>query len=301
MKKILFTCVFLLLILFICIVPQTAVEAAKSGLLTWFNQIVPALLPFSILSAVLLRSGYMDGLGSYANGLAILLTLVCGFVFGFPIGAKLAADFYSKNLLNREQASLLCICANNFSSMYVGGYVLPTLFPTQDVSIHTYLLLYLFPLLIAIVLFLTPAYRPKKLNRKKTASRFHLDMQIIDAGIISGFESLIKICGYIVLFSLFSQLICKLWPTDSLLGTLLLGNLEITNGIQLLLHAKHLNSETKYRLALQFLSFGGCSGLAQTASILKGAELPMRSYLLGKMILSLCILFLCICFNIYHG
>ena len=126
-------------------------------------------------------------------------------------------------------------------------------------------------------------------------------MQIIDAGIISGFESLIKICGYIVLFSLFSQLICHLWKVDSLLRTILLGNVEITNGIQLLLNAEHLNPETKYRLALQFLSFGGCSGLAQTASILKGAELPIRSYLLGKIILSLCILFLCTCFNIYHG
>ena len=29
-----------------------------------------------------------------------------------------------------------------------------------------------------------------------------MDMQIIDAGIIHGFETLIKICGYIILFSI---------------------------------------------------------------------------------------------------
>lgn len=296
-----FTCIFILLIIFICIWPKTAVEAAKSGLLIWFNQIVPALLPFSILSAVLLRSGYMDDMGRYANGLAIFMTLFCGFVFGFPIGAKLASDFCNRKLLNQKQALVLSVCANNFSSMYVGGYVLPTLYPEKDLTRYTYLLIYLCPLLIALILLILPGFRPTRANSIKTASRFHLDMQIIDAGIISGFESLIKICGYIVLFSLFSQIICQLWQTNSILRIIVLGNLEITNGIQLLLHAQHINSEIKYLLTLQFLSFGGCSGLAQTASLLKTSGLPVKYYLLGKIILSLCILFLCTCFNIYHG
>ena len=34
-----------------------------------------------------------------------------------------------------------------------------------------------------------------------------MDMQIIDAGIIHGFETLIKICGYIILFSIFCEML----------------------------------------------------------------------------------------------
>ena len=145
-----------------CVEPQTAVSAAQNGLLTWFHQILPALLPFTILSAIFLRSGCMDNPGAHANLYAIIITLSCGFLFGFPIGAKLASDFYEKQLLTRKQALLLCISANNFSIAYVGGFVLPFLFAEQQLEKCTYMMLYLIPLTITLLLFLLPVFRPKK-------------------------------------------------------------------------------------------------------------------------------------------
>ncbi len=299
MKKLLFTIIFILLIICSCLCPEVALSASKQGIQTWAQQILPALLPFSILSGILLKSKILESFGTGANLSAVLLTLVCGFVFGFPIGAKLAADFYSRSLLTRKQATILSICANNFSIMYVFGYVLPTLFSDRDYKACTYVFLYLIPLSLGVILLLLLKQEKAVMLQKKSASRFQMDMQIIDAGIISGFESLIKICGYIVVFSLISQMIQHALPCQNLFCVILLGNLEVTNGIQLL---NNSTCDYKYLIMTQLLSFGGLSGLAQTASILKPSGLSIKSYVCGKMLLSaLSVLVLLICFNIYNG
>ncbi len=302
MKKILFIISLLFLIVFTCLYPEIAIQSSKQGIMIWFNQILPSLLPFSVLSGILLHSSLLETLGKNANVFAIIFTLICGFAFGFPIGAKLAADFYSKKLLTTKQAIVLSITANNFSITYVCGYVLPTLFPAKDYKTITYIVLYLLPLIVGTLALLTLTLKKEKPQdaplQKKSASRFHLDMQIIDAGIISGFESLIKICGYIVMFSLISQMVCIFVPASTTALVILLGNLEITNGIQLL--NNHVTS-SKYIIAIQLLSFGGLSGVAQTASIFKSSELSIKHYVIGKVLLSaLSVLLLFICFNIYH-
>jgi len=115
-------------------------------------------------------------------------------------------------------------------------------------------------------------------------------MQIMDAGIISGFESLIKICGYIVIFSIVTEIITAtisfLVSEPPILITFLLGNLEITNGIQLLSECD-MTEYLTYILAIQALSFGGLSGIAQTGSILSSSGLSMHKYIIGKASLSL--------------
>ncbi|MBE5887406.1 MAG: hypothetical protein E7283_01065 [Lachnospiraceae bacterium] len=299
MKKIFFSFIITFIILCSFLFPEEAVAASKQGITTWFEQILPALLPFTILSGILLRSKFMESFGASSNLLTIILTLVCGFIFGFPVGAKLASDFYSRSLLTKRQAIILCVTANNFSMMYVFGFVIPTLFPNKSVDNISYIILYLIPLLVSIFALLTWGRKNTEDTQKNTASRFQLDMQIVDAGIISGFESLIKICGYIVLFSLASRMLFLLWQNTSLPAILIVGNLEITNGITLLSQIAFSSEKIRYLLAIQFLSFGGISGLAQTASIMKLSGLPIKDYVIGKLLLTL--LLLIACFNIYNG
>lgn len=296
MKKIFFSFIITFIILCSFLFPMEAVTASKQGILTWFEQILPALLPFTLLSGILLRSKFMESFGKGSNLVTVLLTLICGFVFGFPIGAKLASDFYARSLLTRRQAMILCVTANNFSMMYVFGFVLPTLFPDGSQNAKTYLVLYALPFVLS--LFTLFIFREKKTEalQKNTASRFQLDMQIVDAGIISGFESLIKICGYIVLFSLTSRFLNLLWTDNSIIALLIKGNLEITNGITLLSQSNIPDDEPLYLFAIQFLSFGGISGIAQTASIIKPSGLSVRDYVIGKILLT--VLLLVICFNI---
>ena len=293
MKKIVFTCVLLVLIIYSFFFPEITVNAARNGIQIWFHQILPALLPFTILSTILVKSNFLKSFKGNANLIAVILTMTCGFIFGFPVGAKLSSDFYKQKLLTEKQAIFLAITTNNFSPMYVCGFAIPLLFPTTEYTISTYMLLYLTPLVIATIYLLHDAQRIRNNSISplgKQTSALQLDMQIMDSGIISGFESLIKICGYIVLFSIvteiLSNIISTITPQELLIVNLFLGNLEITNGIQLLSKAEIIDS-FKYILAIQFLSFGGLSGIAQTGSILSSSGLSMHKYIIGKASLSL--------------
>ncbi len=296
MKKILFTGVILILIIYSFFFPELVVSAARNGIQIWFHQILPALLPFTILSAILVKSDFLKSFNGNANLIATTLTMACGFIFGFPVGAKLSSDFHKQNLLSKEQATALAIATNNFSPMYVCGFAMSLLFASTEYNVSTYVVLYLIPLVI-VTIYLIVNMKSEDCNlnthvtdesssHKKTTSSFRLDMQIMDAGIISGFESLIKICGYIVLFSIIAEIITNLWTNPPLIGNLLLGNLEITNGINLLSECDIAES-LKYIVAIQLLSFGGLSGIAQTGSILSGSGLSIYKYIIGKAVLSL--------------
>ena len=172
--------------------------------------------------------------------------------------------------------------------MYVCGFALPLLFESNLYHTATYILLYLTPLVIASAyLLLNSSFHH---NTTLKTSTFRLDMSIMDSGIISGFESLIKICGYIVLFSIITEVLTNIityfLARPSFILTLTLGNLEITNGVNLL-STSNVAANLKYIGAIQLLSFGGLSGIAQTGSILSEAGLSMHKYIIGKAALSL--------------
>lgn len=289
MKKLLFICVILCLIAYSFFYPELIVNAARNGVQIWFSQILPALLPFTILSSVLVKSNFLKSFRGNANLIACLLTLSCGFVFGFPIGAKLSSDFYKQKLLSKKQATILSIATNNFSPMYVCGFAMPLLFASKDYTLATYVLLYLVPLVLVSVYLLFAMSKEHSFNNSIN-STFRMDMQVIDFGIISGFEALIKICGYIVLFSIVTELsmhaISNIVTQPPLLANLLIGNLEITNGIKGL-STCDITFQIKYIIAIQLLSFGGLSGIAQAGSILSDAGLSMHKYIIGKALLSL--------------
>lgn len=272
--------------MFSLIYPAQIIEASKSGLLIWFEQILPALLPFTIISTLLLKTNLLNSFSNSGNPLAIGITMCGGFAFGFPIGAKLSSDFYKANLLSEKQALVLATGTNNFSPMYVCGFVLPTLFSDDKYLLSTYLLIYLLPLLF-VTLFLILTYKKERISsEKKEKSDFKLNMSMIDNSIIYGFQTLIKLCGYIVLFSIFTQILMILFSNPILPLTIILENLEITNGIRFLKN-NCLSETTTYIIAIQLLSFGGLSGIAQTSSIFADSKLSIHKYIIGKVTLSL--------------
>ena len=303
MKKILFTCIFVSFVIYACFHPSVVVEASKNGILIWFHQILPALLPFTIISSILLKSRFLDSFNGNSNVIAIVITMICGFAFGFPIGAKLASDFYKNHMLSEKQATILAITVNNFSPMFVCGFALPLLFETNNYIYATYILLYLSPLVYVSVYLIIMYKREFTLHSSKSndisskntktdemmdinASIFRLNMQILDESIVSGFLSLIKICGYIVFFSIVAEIFINLWTNPPFVWDFFLKNLEISNGISLLSQDTYPES-TKYVFAIQLLSFGGLSGLAQTASLLETSGLSTYKYIIGKVVLSL--------------
>ncbi len=265
--------------------PAEALEASRRGLYLWFTQLLPALLPFSILSYVVIASGLLS-CGKKVKKSRISsfewYVIFCGFLFGFPIGSKLTADLYKEGKLSYKNASILCCFTNNLSPVFVTTAVSSML--DLNVNFAVYLVIYGIPLCYGIVRLLFS--KEQASVNTNTVSGFHLDMQTVDDGIMNGFETLIRICGYIMMFSIMSEVIKTLPFRNAGLNLFLVGCTEVTNGIACLAQFPCSDS-TKYLSAVLFLSWNGISGLFQTASILKTTDLSIRQYLKNKLVLLL--------------
>ncbi|WP_028545107.1 nucleoside recognition domain-containing protein [Paenibacillus taiwanensis] len=106
------------LILVICIVsyPDAAFKASLQGLKVWWNIIFPALLPFLILSEMLVAYGWVHGLGVLLNPvMRWLLQLpgvggwawAVGWTAGYPAGAEAVVKLRRQQLLNRQEGERL--------------------------------------------------------------------------------------------------------------------------------------------------------------------------------------------------
>lgn len=92
--------------------PQITFSGAVSGLNIWFFQLLPALLPFMILSNILLSDPVQEYIFARmsplrAKKIRILFAVLAGLTFGLPIGAKMAKDLYQKNLIDAREGQIL--------------------------------------------------------------------------------------------------------------------------------------------------------------------------------------------------
>lgn len=259
--------------------PQDALAASKTGLSLWFTQLVPTLLPFCILSYVVLASGLLP------RRLGKWYVILCGFLFGFPIGSKLTADLYQKKLLSQRETSVLCVFTNNLSPVFVTCALQDLL--ALPASPKLLALVYGIPFLygMAALALLQKQGKTPESVQKETAPRFRMDLQIVDAGILSGFETLLKLCGYVMFFAILCAMLRCFPPLSGHALVWLTGILEVTNGMAALA-AYPFAPEQTCACAVCLLSFGGVCGLFQAASVLHAAGLSMKPYLLQKALLT---------------
>lgn len=113
-----------------------------------------------------------------------------------------------------------------------------------------------------------------------------MNFKIIDAGIMSGFETLTRLGGYIMMFAILAQMAACIPLPGEIPVCLLIGITEITNGIAHISNAS-LSFGEKYLLMIACTAFGGLSGLAQTASMTGKVGFSMRKYLKTKLFCSI--------------
>ena len=273
MKKKMFILIILLSLFYILRFPAVTVHAAANGLILWFEQVLPALLPFAILSNIIIASDILPSAGAFV--------LLSGFLFGFPMGSKNCAKLFLEGKIEKQEAEILFIITNNMSPVFIQNYIL-----SQQLGISGYfgwsiLVLYLPPVLLGA--FFLRNHSSNKNIQKKSASRSKINFQIVDAGIMNGFETLTKIGGYIMIFSILASCFLML-PMPELLKTGCIGVIELTNGIHYL-SSTAMTSESKYVLAMMFTAFGGLSGVAQTSAMIKGTGLSIKKYVCLKLVL----------------
>ena len=246
--QLLFTALSLYLIFLMLRYPALSLEYASTGLTLWFTKMVPTLLPFMILSGIMIRMNLTErfvGLlhpllhriyGTSRNG---SYTIIMGFLCGFPMGARIVGELYEQHKLSREESALLLSFCNNIGPIYFLSYVIPTL--GIDRPGRPFLLMYGIPLLYG---FLLMRIRPW-MTRKVSSCENHPEarslqarqpgscslLAAIDASVLSGLIGIARLGGYMVFFNLLNIVFQPFQHVNTNILNIYRCLLEITSGI----------------------------------------------------------------------
>ena len=159
LKKVSFLCLFAFLTTAMLLESDKALILSLTGLNLWFQKMIPTLLPFMILSGILIRMNLSDSFAHLFSPVlkplfrlsdSCLYCLVIGFLCGFPMGARVTAESYQRGKLSRREAELMLAFCNNIGPVYFTGFVLH-LFPVERPLIFL-AGMYLLPFLYGLVL-----------------------------------------------------------------------------------------------------------------------------------------------------
>lgn len=288
-KKFIYMTVCLLLLGFLLLNPVQARVASADGLLLWFHTLLPVLLPFFILSRLLIAldgiSGVTQFIAPLARGLFGLspngaFCLLAGFLCGYPVGAKLSADLVREGRISQEEGEYLLTFTNNASPVFLTGYCLIETLGMPELIPVSLFLVYGSPLLYARLTRRDRIFPDLSIEKKTSGSQ--ISFKIVDACIMDGLENILKLGGYLILFSMLAKLLLLLIGSLPLCSCVAVGLLEITNGLSIIAYTSFLTKRAAWVLSLFFVSFGGLSGAAQTESMLLGTPLSVPDYLKAK-------------------
>lgn len=281
----------MLILLFFCFTlgiltrSEISVYYASMGLKLWFESMIPSLLPFMILSGIMVRTGNAGKFASFIHPLlgpllkasrSVCYTIFVGFLCGFPMGAKAVAELYKREELSQREARWLLAFCNNIGPVYFCSFALPLL--QIEKPLPCLFAMYGLPFLYGLFLRYT-FYRPEKQEKPPAAVKSCNLLEAVEDSIQSAMQSILLLGGYMILFCLLNLLphILRGGPLP-----LLAPFLEITSGL------KALNGKLP-AYCLVLLSFGGLSCLAQTYSSVQETDLKeyIGEYFLHRIILTL--------------
>ena len=283
------------MLLFLCCLltfPSAVLSGAKNGLLLWFNQVLPSLLPFLILSTLFLSTGLSDNI---AKKLAPVLSpvfrcspsgcyaVIIGLLAGLPVGAKTIASLTESGRITKKEGQYLLPLCNNPSPLFLLGFISVSVLNRPELRYPVFFIVTLSSILAAMLTRPRPESAP--ICNLTLDKPFTFSFLLLDSAIEQAFSVLTRVGGYIILFSVLANLLTKLpLPTFALACTGAL--LEITSGCSALT-ALSLPSKILLPLVTGFVTFGGLSTAAQTKSVLAETKFPFAHYLLTKALAGL--------------
>lgn len=280
MKRSLTTAGILLLLLFLLQNPQESLNASREGMKLWLNTLLPTLLPFLILTGFLIHTNIIEKILSPFSGFwktvfglspSGAYIFLLGMLCGYPMGAKLASDLFSHGKIEKREAEYLLTFANQPSPAFLTTY-LAHICLEQKVSTGEIFFILLLADLLCMLFFRFVIFQNQTVTRaaknfsKKETSTTSSPGSIIDVSIMNGFETIARLGGYILLFSLIAACVHHYWKWSGISCSLILGMLEITTGLQQISQAG-LSFQMQYLVSMALTAFGGCCILAQTKSV----------------------------------
>ncbi len=304
--------------------PQEVVAAGYQGIIMWAKYVLPALLPFFILSELLMGAGVVHLLGVLLEPImrpvfrlpgCAGFVVAMGFTSGPPIGAILTAKLRKENLLTGVEAERLLAFTTNASPGFMLGAVAAGMFNNPGLGLVLAFSNYLANLLLGIAMrFYKPPVEdtagpasPVSLGRRAFRAMYSAQPkdarplgQLIGDAVRNSINTILLVGGFILFFSVLLRLLSILGLTSLAARTLevLFSPLHldsslfpaVSSGLLEMTLGTKLASEAsagliqKIGLVSAIMAWGGISVHAQVATFTSGTDIRITPFVLGRLL-----------------
>lgn len=290
----------------ITVLPDRVSAYAKSGIILWYKNILPVMLPFltasvfaheiglSSLAAKLLSKPCrkLSGLSGYG-----IFALICAVLSGYPAGAKITGSLIREGKVTADEGKKILLLCDVTSPAFIIGTVGSNMFGDKKVGILILICHYISALIMCLMYKVTNISRSQiQLTEKNSVAA------ALSNAACSASQTLISVCCLVTFFSV----ICGLTEDLGLLPSAFIGEnptadgsfvslIEMTNGCRRLSFS---GSPLNICAACAAINFGGLCIFFQISDALKGCHIN-GTYVLSMKIMHAVLgtlLFVVLCF-----
>ena len=316
-KRNFFAIVFLLFTMCLLLFSKNNLPVIKNGLTLWATSVVPSLFPFFVATELLLHTTLIPFFGRILNKIMRPLFnisgcgafgFIMGLISGYPVGAKIASEFRTKNICSKTECERLLSFTNNSGPLFIIGTVGISMFGNTLIGLLLLITHILASICVGIIFRFWKKDKSQNNSLNYVAQKTNSEQvkisnlgKILSESITSSINTILMIGGFIVIFSsvisifnnsgifnilsIFLNPVLKLFNIDdSFCIPILTGFLEITNGIKQIASIPIKSISINIILTAFFLGFGGISVFLQVFSITSKTDLSIKPYIYGKIL-----------------
>ena len=309
--------VFILFIIFLFVMkPGIVSEGVFNGLKIWVNNMIPYLLPMSILSNILLQYNFLyrmsDKLSFISNRIFnskyAFIPYFISFVVGYPSGAMTVNTMASYKRIDSREANSLIAFTNNCSFQFMAGAVSFSML--GDFNLYKYIVVphLLSAVFIGIILRKNDVH-PTVANEKK--QKYISFYDAFNSSIYKSVASILSIGGVIVIFSVLSNFFDNILIAVSeyfslstqlsdIIHSVSVGILEIANGCSVAASSA-LPMDIRLIIINFLISFSGISVIFQTVAVTNDFDFNISNYIFYRAIQGIISVIICIGMLFLHN
>ncbi len=275
-------------------------ERIRGALSMCYFSIIPSVFPFMIISDIMLSYMHFERVGFIRsafskifkiNGYAIS-AFICGALCGFPIGVKIARDFYECGIISRDECERLIGFSNHASP----AFVISAVGFGMRGSIADGVVLYVVSILSSVIIsmLLTPKKQPQEFySPHDIKSDFSLTASVSHAA-----STTINVCGFICFFSALLGILSIFIDNDTIFAVIA-SFFEIGNSSKLISENELFSEQFSLALTGFAVTFSGFSVHLQAKSQLFGTDISMKKYYITKFLSAILSFVLCLVISFF--
>ena len=250
----------------------------------WLYNLVPSMLPFYVISDLLINYGLIDILAFLFKKIINKLFNVsenASFVIffsmftGFPSSAKYLKNLLDLNYISIEDANKIIRFTHFSNPLFIINVIGNTIIGNKKIGFLILLSHYLSNFIIG---FLYRKEQTQKITTKRVKNTKSFG-SILTTSFINSFDSLLIVLGSLITFKILTSIIFRYFGFNFIISSLL----EITQGLFALKYLT-LNIELKALIAVAMISFGGFCIHTQVYSILSETKISYKNYFFSRIL-----------------